>query len=81
MFLDTTNQELSQILVDDSTYSYDVYCSLLILTHNFRTFIDPNYLNVSVESEYFRKSLSKKIVGRADLFLIICVRRWLCFGE
>ena len=36
---------LESIIYQDNTYSYEAYRSLLILNHNFRTFLNSNYLD------------------------------------
>jgi len=36
---------LKSIIFHDDTYSYEAYRCLLILNHNFRTFLNPNYLD------------------------------------
>lgn len=48
IFLDTLyqiNDVLDSIIYHDETYSYEAYRSLLILNHNFRIYLKPNYLD------------------------------------
>ena len=39
------NDILDSIIYHDDTYSYEAYRALLILNHNFRTCLNPNYLD------------------------------------
>lgn len=61
--LQDINQELGLILSDTTTYSYDVYRTLLILTHNFNTFMNPDYLVRATEYSYFNRKLTAYYEG------------------
>lgn len=58
IFLEKTNNILKDILKDEESYSYDVYYALLILTHNYRIIIKPNYFSVINECNYFKRKIS-----------------------
>lgn len=57
-FLESTNLVLQSILKDESSYSYDVYYSLLILSHNFRIGMDLSYLEQKGEYSYLKQKIS-----------------------
>ena len=43
--LNSMNRVLDSIIYQDDSYSYEAYRALLIINHNFRSFLNPNYLN------------------------------------
>ena len=43
--LNNMNRVLDSIIYQDDSYSYEAYRTLLIINHNFRSFINPSYLN------------------------------------
>lgn len=43
--LNNMNRVLDSIIYQDDSYSYEAYRALLIINHNFRSFLNPNYLN------------------------------------
>lgn len=55
--LDTMNFYLANLLRDDSTYSYDAYWSLMIITHNFQKLLDPRYLENYQKRSFFHRKL------------------------
>lgn len=58
VFLGEVNCCLQNVLENEKSYSYDVYYALMILTHNFRTIANPNYLNDKNEYSYFKKKIN-----------------------
>lgn len=56
-FLESTNLVLQSILKDECSYSYDVYYSLLILSHNFRVGVNSSYLNEKGEYSYLKQKI------------------------
>lgn len=78
-FLHMTNIELKQLFSDDSTFSYDVYWALLILTHNFNMVVDSNYLSRKGAFSFLSKKLSSyyKVGGNRDVFpYLIGIDSW-----
>lgn len=43
--LNNMNRVLDSIIYQDDSYSYEAYRTLLIINHNFRSFINSSYLN------------------------------------
>ena len=39
------NRVLDSIIYQDDSYSYEAFRTLLIINHNFRSFLNSNYLN------------------------------------
>lgn len=42
--LNNMNRVLDTIIYQDDSYSYEAYRALLIINHNFKSFLNPNYL-------------------------------------
>lgn len=57
-YMNQTNQLLGDILKDEDTFSYDIYWSLLILNHNFRSAMNSEYLNDNGQYSYFKKKIT-----------------------
>ena len=42
--LNNMNRVLDSIIYQDDSYSYEAFRTLLIINHNFKSFLNPNYL-------------------------------------